>query len=133
GRGVVHQDNKPNNKRVDEAGEPHVIDFGMARMVHGWVDGRREPEGGTVAYMAPEQARGETERINARSDIFALGGVLYCLLSGQAPFRGRDRWDELERASRCDFDRQKLRLAKVPGRLTAICLRAMAADPADRY
>jgi len=132
-RDIVHQDLKPNNVLIDEAGRPHVIDFGMARMVHGWADRRMQPEGGTAAYMAPEQARGETERITARSDIFALGGILYFLLAGQAPFRGRNWHEGIERAGRCDFDRQALRAAKVPRRLEAICLRAMAAEPGDRY
>jgi serine/threonine protein kinase len=132
-RDIVHQDLKPNNVLIDEAGRPHVIDFGMARMVHGWADRRMQPEGGTAAYMAPEQARGETERITARSDIFALGGILYFLLVGQAPFRGRNWHEGIERAGRCDFDRQALRAAKVPRRLEAICLRAMAAEPGDRY
>jgi tRNA A-37 threonylcarbamoyl transferase component Bud32 len=132
-RGVVHQDLKPQNVLIDEAGRPRVIDFGMARLVHGWAERRAQPEGGTAAYMAPEQARGETERINPRSDIFALGGILYFLLVGQAPFRGRDWIEELERAARCDFDRQALRAAKAPRPLEVICLRAMAPEPADRH
>jgi serine/threonine protein kinase len=132
-RGVVHQDLKPQNVLIDEAGRPRVIDFGMARLVHGWAEQRAQPEGGTAAYMAPEQARGETEHINPRSDIFALGGILYFLLVGQAPFRGRDWVEELERAARCDFDRQAPRAAKAPRPVEAICLRAMAPEPADRY
>jgi serine/threonine protein kinase len=131
--GVVHQDLKPKNILIDEAGRPRVIDFGMARLVHGWADRRAQPEGGTVAYMAPEQARGEVERIDARSDIFALGAVLYYLLVGRPPFQGHDRLEELQRAERCDFDRRALRAARVPPRLEAICLRAMAPDPADRH
>src|SRR4029077_13425567 len=104
----------PRNILIDEAGRSRIIDFGMARLVHGWADPRAQPEGGTAAYMAPEQARGENERINARSDIFALGGVLYFLLTGRAPFQGRDRLDELDRARSCAFDRGALRAAKAP-------------------
>ncbi len=132
-RGVVHQDLKPKNILIDETGQPRIIDFGMARLVHGWVDPRGQPEGGTVAYMAPEQARGEINRIDVRSDIFALGAVLYFLLVGRAPFGGRDRLEELQRAERCDFDREALHAAGVPPRLEAICLRAMAPDPAQRH
>ncbi len=132
-RGIVHQDLKPHNVLLDESGRPRVIDFGMARLVHGWADRQSQPEGGTAAYMAPEQARGETERIGPRSDLFALGGILYFLLVGQAPFRGRDWFETLEQARRCDFDRSALRTAKVPRRLEAICLRAMAPEPSDRY
>jgi serine/threonine protein kinase len=132
-RGIVHQDLKPRNVLIDDAGQPRIIDFGMARLVHGWADPRLQPEGGTAAYMAPEQARGETDHINPRTDLFALGGILYFLLTGHAPIRGRDRLEELDRARNCDFDRSALRTAKVPRRLEAICLRAMAAKPADRF
>jgi serine/threonine protein kinase len=132
-RGIVHQDLKPKNVLVDESGRPRIIDFGMARLVHGWADPRQQPEGGTAAYMAPEQARGESESIDPHADIFALGGILYFLLVGAAPFQGHDRLEVLERAGRCEFDRQALRAARVPRRLEAICLRAMAAEVADRY
>jgi tRNA A-37 threonylcarbamoyl transferase component Bud32 len=132
-RGIVHQDLKPTNVLIDEAGRPHVIDFGMARLVHAWADRRLQPEGGTAAYMAPEQARGESERITPRSDIFALGGILYYLLTGRAPFGGGSWAEQLDRAGRCDFDRSALRAAKTPRRLEAICLRAMAAEPGERH
>jgi serine/threonine protein kinase len=132
-RGVVHQDVKPRNILIDEAGQPRLIDFGMARLRHAWADHAIHPNGGTLEYMAPEQARGETDRVDRRSDLFALGGVLYALLTGKAPFTGKDLGEVLDRAGRCDFDRPALRAAGVPRRLEAICLRAMAADPADRY
>lgn len=132
-RGIVHQDLKPRNILIDEADQPRIIDFGLARLVHAWADPLDQPDGGTAAYMAPEQARGEAEQINPRSDIFALGAVLYFLLTGQAPFRGQDRAEVLDRAKRCDFDRTALRNARVPRRLEGICLRAMALDQADRH
>jgi serine/threonine protein kinase len=129
----VHQDIKPQNILLDEAGCPRLIDFGMARLRHAWSD-RVDPSwGGTLAYMAPEQARLEIERIGPRSDIFALGGVLYFLLTDRAPFAGRDEADTWDRARRCDFDAGALRAAKVPRRLERIVLKAMAADPAQRY
>jgi hypothetical protein len=83
--------------------------------------------------MAPEQARLELDRIGPRSDIFGLGGVLYFLLTGQAPFVGETHDEVWDRARRCDFEAGGLRAAKVPRRLERICLKAMAADPADRY
>ena len=106
--GIVHRDIKPKNILVDEAGEPRLIDFGMARLRHAWSDDRRESDGGTFAFMAPEQARIESpddrQKVGPRSDVFALGAVLYFLLTGRAPFHGetwREAWD---RARRCDYD-----------------------------
>jgi predicted Ser/Thr protein kinase len=132
-RGVVHQDIKPENIMLDESGRPRLIDFGMARWRHAWSGKRAGPSGGTLAYMAPEQARGETERIAAPSDIFALGGVLYFLLTGKSPFGGGTHSERWRRASQCDFDRSALRAKHIPRGLERIVLKAMAAEPEDRY
>jgi predicted Ser/Thr protein kinase len=132
-RGVVHQDIKPQNILIDESGRPRLIDFGMARWRHAWSDGRAGPSGGTLAFMAPEQARCESDRIGASSDIFALGGVLYFLLTGQAPFGAETRDELWHRAIHCDFDRSALRTNGVPRRLERIVLKAMAAEPEGRY
>lgn len=134
-RGITHQDVKPKNILVDEAGQPRVIDFGLARLRHAWAeDGqRRGTVSGTVNYMAPEQARGETDRVNPRSDVFALGGVLYYLLVGHAPFTGATFEEALVRAASCDFDRDALRRCRAPRALARICLKAMAEDPDRRY
>ena len=136
-RGVVHRDIKPKNILVDEAGEPRLIDFGMARLRTAWsVDGK-ESDGGTFAFMAPEQARIESpedrQKVGPRSDVFALGAVLFFLLTGRAPFHGqtwREAWD---RARRCDYEAGALNDRKIPAGLRRICLKAMAADPAERY
>jgi serine/threonine protein kinase len=132
-RGIIHRDIKPRNIVVDEAGEPRLIDFGLARLRHAWSDGVDPTWGGTIAYMAPEQARLEHDRIGPRSDLFGLGAVLYFLLTGQAPFGGETVDEAWERARRCQFEAGALRLAQVPRRLERICLKAMAVDPADRY
>jgi serine/threonine protein kinase len=131
--GITHCDIKPKNILIDKLGEPRLIDFGMARMRHAWSDRVDSSVGGTVAYMAPEQARLELDRIGPRSDIFALGGVLYFLLTGSAPFQGQTHEEVWDRARRCDFEPGALRAAKVPRRLEQICLKAMAAEPAGRY
>jgi len=107
----------------------------VARLRPAWVEVPDEPEGisGTVQYMAPEQARGETQRIDPRTDVFGMGAVLYFLLVGRAPFADESILASLERARRCDFEASALRRAGVPRPLEAVCLRAMQAEPADRY
>ena len=93
--GVVHRDVKPGNIMVTGVGDPVLLDFGLARDERGSSGRRGEPvltrEGdvfGTLAYMAPEQLRGETERVDARADIWALGVTLFEVLTGQRPFDG---------------------------------------------
>ncbi len=136
GKGIVHRDIKPKNILVDEAGEPRLIDFGMARLRHAWSDDPG-PTGGTFAFMAPEQAKfespGEQQKVGPRSDVFALGAVLYYLLTGKAPFPGQTWNESWDRARRCDFDRALLDNPKVPRELRRICLKAMAENPSDRF
>jgi hypothetical protein len=129
--GVFHQDVKPRNILVDELGNPRLIDFGLARWRDAFANDVDGPSGGTLAYMAPEQARGEA--VGPWSDLFALGAVLYFLLTGRAPFVGKNRSESLDRARRCDFDASALQAAGVPRRLRRIVLKAMAAEPAGRY
>ena len=93
--GVVHRDVKPGNIMVTGVGDPVLLDFGLARDERGSSGRGGEPvltrEGdvfGTLAYMAPEQLRGETERVDARADIWALGVTLFEVLTGQRPFDG---------------------------------------------
>ena len=129
----MHQDVKPKNIMLDESGRPRLIDFGMARWRHAWSGSRAGPSGGTLAFMAPEQARVEAKRIGAPSDIFGLGGVLYFLLTGKTPFGGGTRQEQWQRASQCDFDRDAMRAKGVPRRLERIVLKAMATEPGDRY
>jgi predicted Ser/Thr protein kinase len=132
-RNVVHQDIKPKNIMLDESGRPRLIDFGLARWRHIWSDDGRGPSGGTLAFKFPEQARGECHRVGATNDIFALGGVLYYLLTGPVPLGGATRDEQWRPARQCDIDRAALRAKKVPRRLERICLKALAADPAERF
>lgn len=139
-RAIVHHDVTPLNALVDESGVPRLIDLGMARLHDPWGEGRRRRIGGTPGYLAPEQARAMLQReggppekpLGPPCDVFALGAVLYFLLTGRAPFGGGDTVTRLMRAGLCEFDAAALKKAGVPRRLERIVLRAMDADPARR-
>ena len=131
--GIVHQDVKPQNIVIDENDEPKLIDFGMARLNGAWSDERAQPLGGTINYMAPEQARAEAKNITGRCDVFALGAVTYYLITGKPPFAAPTREESLTRARECNFDKHALELSGVPPRLQQIVLKAMSAKPEDRF
>ncbi|MGH7137318.1 MAG: serine/threonine-protein kinase, partial [Pirellulales bacterium] len=88
---------------------------------------------GTPAYMSPEQASGELDRIGVASDVYSLGATLYCILTGQPPFVYDNVAQILERVRRGDLTPPRTVKADVPAALEAICVKAMAHDPADRY
>jgi serine/threonine protein kinase len=136
-RGVVHQDLKPENILIDEHDEPRVIDFGMARVLNAW-DENVEMTGGTAQFMAPEQAaeflgRRNCVVVDPRRDVFALGAVLYYLLTGSVPFRGANTRERLEAAADCKFDQQLLDRPGVDPTLVRICRKAMSAQAERRY
>src|SRR5213076_284489 len=92
--GILHRDIKPGNVLLDKEGEPHLTDFGLARLVETENNVTRTTEMlGTPSYMAPEQARGNNAELTGATDIYALGAVLYQLLTGQVPFVGRTAYE----------------------------------------
>ena len=99
-RGVVHRDFKPSNVMIDQQGEPHLMDFGLAKREMGEVtmtiDGQVL---GTPAYMSPEQAAGGTHWVDRRTDVYSLGVVLFEVLTGELPFRGNAQMQIRERVS----------------------------------
>lgn len=144
--GVLHRDLKPENVMVGDLGEVLVVDWGLARALGGSAEealpggaagGRRLTRTGhvigTPAYMPPEQARGLVAEVDQRSDVYALGAVLYEILDGRAPYRGSAR-AVLARIVEGPPAPLSCRLAYgLPGELAAVCERAMARTSADRF
>ena len=139
-RGVVHCDLKPDNIMVGDFGEVYVMDWGCAHVVgdRSLVDDVPESEDsivGTPRYMAPEQARGEQSRIDVRTDVFAVGAVLYRALAGRPPYEGPTA-AALAAAQRGEFtpiDHLEGMPFKPPPMLTAIVNKAMSPDPLRRH
>jgi len=132
--GILHRDIKPGNILLDAKGEPHLTDFGLARLVEAesTVTGTREVLG-TPSYMAPEQAAAETSKLSKATDVYGLGAVLYQLLTGQPPFAGGTTYETLKLL--LDTEPRPLRLLNpnVDRDLSTICLKCLEKDPKGRY
>ncbi|GMV41149.1 MAG: hypothetical protein AMXMBFR64_28650 [Myxococcales bacterium] len=134
-RGVLHRDLKPDNVLVDEAGEPHVVDFGIARELSSETPVTAVGVAiGTPYYMAPEQIRCQPDRFGPWTDIWALGAVLYHLVAARPPFFGATHLDTLRRAVTEPLPSLALpKGGSAPDALDAICRRCMAKEPGGRY
>ena len=133
-QGVIHRDLKPANILMDERGDPVVTDFGLARRQSA-LDPQLTVQGellGTPAYMPPEQAAGDVDRMGPASDVYSLGVVLYELLTGRPPFAG-DLLALLRQIAHDPPPRPSARRPGLPARFDAVCLKALAKDPADRW
>ncbi|MEZ6090720.1 MAG: serine/threonine-protein kinase, partial [Pirellulaceae bacterium] len=162
-RGVLHRDIKPDNIMLGKYGETLVVDWGLAKVCErpdsddttmprdapGWSASASDHAGegtrhgsviGTPAFMSPEQASGQPDLIDGRSDVYSLGATLYCLLTGKLAFQTRDDSGQalsieqlLERIRLSQFKSPLLVDPFIPKPLAAICTRAMANQPVDRY
>ncbi|HYH66406.1 MAG TPA: WD40 repeat domain-containing serine/threonine protein kinase, partial [Urbifossiella sp.] len=132
-RGILHRDLKPGNILVDAAGAPHVADFGLAkRMSAADRDTRSGAVVGTPAYMAPEQAAGRRDLTTA-ADTYAVGVVLYELLTGRPPFTGESVLDVLRRVEKETPTRPRVLNPALGRDLETVCLKCLEKDPAARY
>jgi len=131
--GVIHRDVKPSNIMIGQDGRPKLMDFGLAKQDD--VDITVTHDGaivGTPAYMSPQQAAGRHEELTPQTDVYSLGVVLYQMLTGEIPFRGRSQ--EVLRQVREDEPAAPSKLnAKVPWELEAICQKAMEKELRQRY
>ncbi|MEP0846383.1 MAG: serine/threonine protein kinase [Phycisphaerae bacterium] len=137
-RGVIHRDLKPNNVLVDARGQPHVLDFGLAKLCDGGAlaGGLTHSSAfvGTPAYAAPEQVRGENDAVDVRTDVYALGAILYQCLTGRPPFALDEALADLFDAIQNRVPQPPSRLGvRVAGELDAIAMKALAKEAARRY
>lgn len=152
-RGILHRDLKPGNIMLGRFGETLVVDWGLARTLDS-----RETEStitdeglvnptictgtektlmgsavGTPQYMSPEQAAGRLDILGPRSDVYSLGATLFCVLTGEPPVEGENIGEILQKVQRGDIKSLRELNPSLDKRLRAICLKALAVDPANRY
>jgi serine/threonine-protein kinase len=158
-RGVLHRDLKPGNVVLGDYGEVIVLDWGLAKLMRdeggGMRDEKRQAVSGTVsslipppsslgetvagqvlgtpAYMSPEQAEGRLDRLGPATDVYGLGAILYVILAGRPPFASEDKSTVLEQVIHEAPVRPRTIVADVPAALEAVCLKALAKQPANRY
>jgi serine/threonine-protein kinase len=151
-KGVLHRDLKPANVMLGQFGETLVVDWGLAKQLT--IEESRLPSAsnqqssidnsqstdtqagsvlGTPAFMSPEQALGALDQLTPTSDVFSLGAILATLLTGQSPIQGKDAWDTLEKARGGVWLSPRQLKPGTPAPLDAICRKAMARNPKDRY
>src|SRR5207248_2737390 len=131
---ILHRDIKPGNILLDAGREPHLTDFGLARLL--------ETESsithtldvlGTPSYMAPEQATGNNAAISSATDVYGLGAVLYQLLTGQPPFAGGTTYETIKLLLDAEPRLPRLLNPKIDRDLSTICLKCLEKDPKRRY
>jgi len=154
GRGVLHRDLKPGNIMLGRYGQTLVVDWGLAKAVDRTEESASESAAepplrpssgshleptqagsalGTPAYMSPEQTAGRLDRLGPRSDVYCLGATLYHLLTGHAPFEAEQVGEVHQKVLAGEIRRPRTLNPRIAPALEAICLKAMALKPEDRY
>jgi serine/threonine protein kinase/Tfp pilus assembly protein PilF len=132
--GILHRDIKPGNILLDQRGEPHLTDFGLARLLETESTVTRTLEVlGTPSYMAPEQAAGNSAQLTKATDVYGLGGVLYHLLTGHPPFAGGTTYETIKLVLDTEPRPPRFRNPKIDRELSTICLKCLEKDPQRRY
>src|SRR5438552_452609 len=131
---ILHRDIKPGNILLDAKGEPHLTDFGLARLVESESSVTHTLDVlGTPSYMAPEQAVGNNAAVSSVTDVYGLGAVLYQLLTGQPPFAGGATYETIKLLLDTEPRQQRLLNPKIDRDLSTICLKCLQKDSKRRY
>jgi TolB-like protein/Tfp pilus assembly protein PilF len=132
--GILHRDIKPGNVLLDRNGEPHLTDFGLARLVETESTVTHTMEVlGTPSYMAPEQAVGDNAAVSNATDVYGLGAVLYQLLTGHPPFAGGTTYETIKLLLNTEPRLPRVLNPKIDRDLSTICLQCLEKDPKRRY
>ncbi len=137
-RGVLHRDLKPSNILIDPDGQPHVIDFGLAKRLVGEPGDHAELTAtgavlGTPGYLSPEQVEGRKGAVTTLTDVYGLGAILYALLTGRPPVAGDSLGEILDRIRRESPEPLRRVVPRIDHELETICLKCLEKEPERRY
>ncbi len=133
-KGIIHRDIKPQNILLDEAGQPRLTDFGLAKQAASQSDLTATGQVmGTPSYMPPEQASGKLDEIGPASDVYSLGATLYFVLTGRPPFQTATPAETIQQVLNIEPVALKRLNPAIPRDLETICLKSLRKEPAKRY
>ena len=132
--GVIHRDLKPANVLIDKNGEPRVTDFGLAKRIDSNSELTRTTQAmGSPSWMPPEQASGKSAMVDKRADVYALGAILYNLITGRPPFQAATHLDTMIQVIETEPARPRTLNSRIPADLETITLKCLEKKPKNRY